>query len=81
MTALLNSQLDLLNNVAASDKTLTELVGVEEALQEISKHEETSRPENSNAEDFQDTAIYRTDEFKNPETDSKETESVAAEES
>ncbi len=35
MTALLQSQLDLLENVSASDKTLVELIGVKEALEEL----------------------------------------------
>ncbi|OQB14003.1 MAG: Septum site-determining protein DivIVA [Firmicutes bacterium ADurb.Bin193] len=37
MTALLNSQLDLLSNISTSEKTLAELVGVKEALEEIEK--------------------------------------------
>ena len=37
MTALLNSQLDLLDNVAASEQTLVELLGVNEALEELEK--------------------------------------------
>ncbi|NLB82515.1 MAG: DivIVA domain-containing protein [Clostridiaceae bacterium] len=40
MTALINSQLDLLSS-AASDKTLTELVGVNEALQELADNADT----------------------------------------
>jgi cell division initiation protein len=35
MISLLNSQLDLLNNTATSEKTLVELLGVNEALEEL----------------------------------------------
>ena len=53
MTSLLNSQLNLLNNVV-SDKTLTELVGVNEALQELEEKadisSDTEQSDNNNDE-------------------------------
>lgn len=38
MASLLNSQLDLLSNVSTNEKTLVELLGVNEALEEIELH-------------------------------------------
>lgn len=67
MTALLNSQLDLLGNVAASEKTLIELIGVNEAIEEIEKQQTDVKkveeavipPELS----LGDTAAYNAHEF------------------
>lgn len=82
MTALLNSQLDLLGNVASSDKTLVELVGVKEALEELENQSDVLShiEENIEADEIpsneilENTAVYSADEFLNAASDSEEAE-------
>ncbi len=69
MTALLKSQLDLLENVSASDKTLVELIGVKEALEELENQaneiSELPKPQAEENTDMQATAVYNADEIIN----------------
>jgi cell division initiation protein len=92
MTALLTSQLDLLGNVAASEKTLVELIGVNEAIEELEKNGElenngesenneqafAARESSEQASDLDDTAVYSALEFADAAEADRQPESHAA---
>ena len=74
MSALINSQLDLLGDISAADKTLADIVGVKEVLAEIeNRSRELAQAQNDEQSDNQEVEVIDSPTEESPDLSEQET--------